>query len=90
MAQAKRDENRVTTLIAVLSTDGLTPMVIKADPTTHILKTSNGTTGSDNGRGIAARDENRIPVLMAVSSADGITPIEVYADSSGNLLVTNS
>lgn len=37
MAQAKRDQNQVTTLIAVSSSDGLTPVTVYVDPTTHRL-----------------------------------------------------
>lgn len=37
MAQAKRDENKVTTLLAVSSVDGVTPVVLYADPDTHRL-----------------------------------------------------
>lgn len=37
MADAKRDNNVVTTLIAVSNADGITPVVLWADPTTHRL-----------------------------------------------------
>lgn len=37
MAQAKRDENFVPTLLAVSSADGVTPVVVYADPDTHRL-----------------------------------------------------
>lgn len=37
MAEAKRDGNYVPTLLAVSSTDGVTPVVLYADPTTHRL-----------------------------------------------------
>ena len=37
MAEAKRDENRVPTLIAVSSADSITPLVIEGDPTTASL-----------------------------------------------------
>ena len=40
MAQAKRDENYVPTLIAVSSADGITPVTLYADPTTHRLLVS--------------------------------------------------
>ena len=85
--EAKRDQNSVPTLLGTLNTDGETPTVILANPTTNILKVSNGTSGSDLSGDIADRDENSVPVLMAVSSADGITPVAVYANSSGELLV---
>lgn len=37
MAEAKRDGNFVTTLLAVSSVDGLTPVTLYANPTTHRL-----------------------------------------------------
>lgn len=37
MANAKRDENNVTTLIATSSVDGITPVTLYADPITHRL-----------------------------------------------------
>lgn len=40
MAQAKRDNNQVTTLLAVSNADGTTPVVLYADPTTHRLLVS--------------------------------------------------
>lgn len=43
MAQAKRDQNSVTTLLAVSSVDGITPVVLWADPTTHRLLVDAGT-----------------------------------------------
>lgn len=88
--EAKRDENRVTTLLGGLSTDGVTPTRVEADPTTHALAVNEGSTGSDHGPENAPRDENRIPVLMAVSSADGVTPVVVYANSDGELLIDGS
>lgn len=88
--QAKRDENRVTTIIGALNTDGVTPQLICADPTPHTLCVSDGVSGSDFSVIDAPRDENRTPVLMAVSSADGVTPVELYADSSGNLLIKST
>ncbi len=37
MAQAPRDENRITTLLGTSNADGTTPVTIYADPTTHRL-----------------------------------------------------
>lgn len=37
MANAKKDENRVSTLLGVSSTDGVTPVRIYADSVTHRL-----------------------------------------------------
>lgn len=90
MANAARDGNNVPALICSLNTDGITPERVYVNSSTHALKVSDGTTGSDFGRNVAVRDSNFVTVLMAVSSADGITPVEVYADSSGNMLVKST
>ena len=88
--EAKRDENRISTLIGASDTDGITPLPVYANPISHRLYTSNGDTGTDYGRGVAVRDENRVSVLMAVSSVDGVTPVEVYVDSSNRLLTKST
>lgn len=90
MANAPHDNNRVTALLGTLNTDGITPVPIRVNASTHGLKVSNGTSGTDYGRSVAVRDGNRVPVLMGVSSADGVTPVEIYCDSNGNLLTTTS
>lgn len=41
MAQAPRDENRVPALLATSSADGVTPITVYADPTTHRLLVAN-------------------------------------------------
>ncbi len=89
MANAYKDENNVSTLIAASNLDGITPIRVLANPSNHALKVDDNTTGSDNGNndGNATRDENDVPVLLAVSSVDGFTPVEVYADADGNLLI---
>lgn len=90
MATAKRDQNNVPTLLGALSTDGVTPTIVLANPTTHQMLVSDDTSGTDYGVANAVRDDNFVPVLMAVSSADGVTPVEVYADSNGKLLVQST
>ncbi len=87
LGNAYRDENNVPTLLATLSTDGVTTVRIQANASNNSLKVSDGSTGSDHGRTPAIRDQNNIPVLIATSSTDGVTPVEVYSDSSGNLLI---
>lgn len=82
-----RDDNRIPTLRAVLDTDGVTIVNITANPTTHTLSVSNGTTGTDYGVPTAQRDVDRVPALLCVSSSDYETPVEVYADSNGNLMI---
>lgn len=90
MSTAERDENNVPTLLGGLSTDGVTPTIVKANSSNHGLIIDDNTTGSDHGPVNAPRDSNFVPALMAVSSVDGVTPVVVYADSSGALLVDSN
>ncbi len=92
MANAKRDPNRVTTLTALLETDGTTIMNLGAEPTTHTLMVDDNTTGSDNGPTPerALRDENYVTTIYAVSSADGETPVALYANADGELLIDHT
>lgn len=87
---ANHDGNRIPTLLGALNTDGITPINVLTNSSTHRLKTSNGTSGTNHGTVNAQRDQNRIPILIAVSAVDGVSPVEVYADSSGNLLTTTT
>ena len=90
MAQARVDNNKVSTLIAASSADGITPVLVEGNTSNHGLSVADGTTGSDLGRTVAVRDDNGRPVFMAVSSADGITPIEIYVDPTGELLIKST
>lgn len=90
MSQAKRDENRITTLIAALNTNGTTPNLVYCDPTTHAISADDNTTGSDFSVTNTPRDENRVTVAMAVSSSDGVTPVELYSDSLFKLLIQST
>lgn len=90
LADAAIDENGVRTLIAGWNVDGKTIIRVKANPSNHGLKVSDGTTGSDLGPINDLRDQNFHPALMAVSSVDGVTPVVVYADNDGNLLVQST
>lgn len=55
MAQAKRDQNSVTTLLGVSNADGITPVIVYADPTTHrlLVDVSGGGAGTVTGSGTA-------------------------------------
>lgn len=90
MENAKRDENNVPTLLAVLNTDGKTvvPVQVVNDAGVQRLAGSYGSAGDDNGPASRAlRDENYVTTLIGVSSADGVTPVAVYCDSEGRLLI---
>jgi hypothetical protein len=85
-----RDENRVPTMLGTLNTDGTTVVSIKVVPTTHAVKISDGTTGTNHTTTNAQRDANRVPALWGVSSADGVTPVSIYTDVNGKLLVQST
>lgn len=90
MGVASRDQNGVTTLLGVNSSDGSTIIAVEADESTHKLKVADASTGADLGPDRALRDVNFVTTLLAVSSADGTTPVPVYADSNGNLLIDSN
>lgn len=87
---AKRDPNFVTARIAVLNSDGVTVVRLAANPSTHALSVSDGTTGSNLGPANALRDGNGVPTLLATSSSNGRTPIAAYCDSTGKLLIKST
>lgn len=61
MDNASRDQNFVPTLIAVSNVDGVTPVVVYADPVTHRLLTSpTGGAGSGDVVGPAGATDNAI------------------------------
>lgn len=90
MSNASKDDNAVSTLIAVDSSDGQAIIPVQANPARNRIIVSAGTAGTDLGPENANHDENAVPTLLAVSSVDGVTPVVVYADSDGRLLVDNS
>lgn len=91
MADAKRDENFVPTLLFTSNADGSTPLIAQADPATGSLKVDDDVTGSDLSGDNASFDKNFVPVFMAVSSVDGVTPVAVYADSvTGKILIKST
>ena len=91
MTNAYRDGNNVPTKTAVSNADGTTILRVKADPVTHGLAISDGTTGAVTTQANAPRDENGVPVMMAVSSADGVTLVPLAIDSAtGKLLVKST
>lgn len=92
MSNAKRDGNRVTTITAVLDTDGVSIENIFANAATNSLEVNDDTVGSDNGPTPerALRDGNYVTTLYAVSSADGETPVALYVNASNELLIDQS
>ena len=90
MSEAKRDNNGVQVMTGVLSSDGVTPTMVKADPTTHFIKVDDNTTGSDLGADNAARDGNYVTTLIAVSEVDGVTPVPIYVSADGEILIDST
>lgn len=87
---AKRDNNNVPTITALLDSDGSTVTAIRANPSTMTMYTEDSSGGSDNGGTLAGRDGNYVTTLVAVSDSDGATPIPLYVNSSGELLIKSS
>jgi len=84
MAEAPRDNNQVTTLLAVSNADGITPVVLWADPTTHRLLVSAvstaditiGTstiTGGTNG--LLLYDNNGVVGELALATYPSLTEL---------------
>lgn len=87
MAEAKRDQNHVPTMLATSSTDGTTTLPIYANPANNNgLSVDSTTVPTDKSDGIGDRDQNHVVAFMAVSAVDGVTPVEVYANPVGNKL----
>ena len=84
---ARKDQNFVNTLTAVLNTDGRTIELLLANPANHVLSVNDGTTGSDLGPENAPHDQNCVHTIVATSSADGQTPIVCYSNINGELLI---
>lgn len=74
MNEAKRDGNYVTTLLAVSNADGVTPVVLWADPVTHRLLTSaTGGGGAPFADNAALVKNNADNTKLIIVSAAGIT-----------------
>lgn len=85
MAQAVRDANRVTTLIAASNADGITPVNIYGDPFTHFMYVKTSVT-SYAAKSIAQRDQNHVTTLLGTSASDGTTPVAIFGDPATNQL----
>ncbi len=68
MADAKRDNNYVTSLIAVSNVDGITPVVLWADPTTHRLLVDLGGAGSGTVTDVSVVSANGFAGSVATST----------------------
>lgn len=85
MAEAKRDQNFVTTLLAVSSVDGVSPVTLWADPTTHRLLVDNANTGAVTSISVATA--NGFGGSVTATTTPVITISTTLA--SGNLALSN-
>lgn len=103
---APRDANRHTFLVAASTADGVTPVVLEADPVTHQLQTNASSGGTfiaqvqynstaptmTNGQvGYAQSDINgRVYVNQGALTAANDKVTAYLADGAGNLITSNS
>jgi len=84
MGDAKRDANQITTIIAVSSVDGVTPVTLYADPITHrlLVDAGSGTVGPgtinqiaffDTTTSIASLSVATYPSLVELAYVKGVT-----------------
>ena len=92
-----RDANRVPFLTAASTADGITPVVLEADPTTHLLQVSStggggGGTQYTDGSSTIAHPIGTIPVydkagtITAVSVANGLPSTITDGTNTANVL----
>ncbi len=87
MSNAQRDENHISTMIALSNADGETILPLYADVTDNGLIVSDDLGGADAGGTNAGKDENHVSTLMAVSAVDGVTPVPLYVNAADNALL---
>lgn len=100
MANASRDQNFVTTLLAVSNVDGTTPVAVYADPTTHRLLTN--ASGGGTVTSVSVTTANGVSGSVATATTTpaitltlgAITPTSVngltITSSTGTLTITNA
>lgn len=72
MAQASKDQNYVSTLLGVSSVDGITPVVIWADPVTHELLTTTSGGGSGTVTSVSVATANGFAGSVADPTGDAV------------------
>ena len=72
MANAPRDENRVTALLGVSNIDGKTPVDIQTDPSTHelLVKASAGTNLNTSALATSANQTNGNQITQVLQKVD--------------------
>lgn len=80
MGDAKRDSNYITTILGVSSADGLTPVTIYVDPTTHRVLVSGDVNFTENE--VPSGTINGSNVTFTVANAPSpATSLKVYLNS---------
>lgn len=91
-----RDANHVPLLVAASTTDGITPVVLEADPTTHLLQVSStgGSAGTQYVEGVTtAPATGNVFLGRYKATPPSLTDGQINGlqlDSAGNLKVTGS
>ena len=90
MANAKRDDNRITTLLGVSDVDSLTPVVVEADPTTKRLKVTATISGTSDVTisGTVPISAVSLPLPTGAATSANQTTIIGYVDGIEGLLTT--
>jgi hypothetical protein len=88
MAEALRDSNFKTVATGVSSSDSVTPIDFKVDPSTNYLLVDI-VVGAEVATPATQdkRDENFVPTVYGVSSVDGETLVPIRTDDNGNILL---
>lgn len=86
--QAKRDDNRMTTVLGITNDANKTTKSLIVDPSTGYVKVSamNFSGASTVHSQPAARDDNRRTVWCGISDADGTTIIPLAIDHVNGFL----
>jgi len=99
MAEAKRDQNYITTLLAVSNADGITPVLLWADPTTHRLlvdlPTGSGTVTSvsvttANGVSGTVATATTTPAITIVLGAITPSSVNISGLTASELVATDA
>lgn len=85
MANALRDQNRIPTLLGVSSADGVTPVIVYANPTTHrlLVDATSGITGP------VSSTDNAV-VRFNGTTGQTVQDSGVLLDDSGNFSGTTN
>lgn len=82
---AKRDENKVVTMLGVSSADGVTPIPVQIDSVTGrvlLNLSASGVHGAVSQNNLAKRDGNRKTTMMGTSSDDDGTLVPVVVEGA--------